>query len=353
MRPSDRTIRSILAVSALSLAALTLAAPPAYAAGADPSSATAAQKKEAMDHFTTGKQAFEAKNYEKAAIELRASLEVVDSPNARLELARALRDGGKLGDAWAEYERVVQDATKLAAKEERYAKTADAATTERTDVEAKLAFVVVTVAHAPADGVLKVGGKTVPPDQWVEPIVAPAGAVDVVLSDASGKELARQTVMATVGQKLPVDLDAQPAPPPAAPAPHDVAAEDKPDNGPPPADTTPPASSSGRAKLRPWAYVAGGVGVAGLATFTIFGLMSNSNYSDLQNSCHPGCPASKSSEIDNGKTYQLVANIGLGVGIVGVAAGATLFVLSLGGKSAPATTGLVVGPSFVGVRGTL
>lgn len=350
MRPSDRTIRSILAVSALSVA--VLASPLASAAGADPSSATPAQKKEAMDHFTAGKQAFEVKNYEKAVAELRASLDVVDSPNARLELARALRDGGKLADAWAEYERVVQDATKMAAKEPRYAKTADAATTERTDVEAKLAFVLVTVAHAPKDAVLKVGGKSVPQDDWDEPIVAPAGACDVVLSDASGKELARQTVMATVGQKLPVDLDAQPAPQ-AAPASTAIAPEDKPDNGPPPADTAPPPSSSGRSSLRPWAYVAGGVGVAGLAAFTVFGLMSNSDYSDLQNSCHPGCPANKSSEIDNGKTYQLIANIGLGVGIVGVAAGATLFVLSLGGKSAPATTGLVVGPSFVGVRGTL
>jgi hypothetical protein len=346
MRPSDRTIRSILAVSALSLAAL--ATPLASAAGADPSTATAAQKKEAMDHFTAGKQAFEEKNYEKAAMELGASLDVVDSPNARLELARTLRGAGRLDEAWTEYERVVQDATKFAAKEPRYSKTADAATTERTDVEAKLAFVVVTVAHAPAGGVLKVGGKTVPPDQWVEPIVAPAGAVDVVLSDASGKELARQTVMATVGQKLPVDLDAQPPPAPAPAAP-----EDKPDSGPPPPDTTPPPAISGRAKLRPWAYVTGGVGIAGLATFTVFGLMSNSNYSDLQGACHPGCPASKSSDIDNGKTYQTVANIGLVVGIVGVAAGATLFVLSLGGESAPASTGLVVGPSFVGLRGTL
>jgi hypothetical protein len=184
--------------------------------------------------------------------------------------------------------------------------------------------------------------------------VAPAGAVDVVVSDASGKELARQTVMATVGQKLPVDLDAQPAAAPALAAPKEVAPEDKPDfSSPPPADTTPPPSSSGRANLRPWAYVAGGLGVAGFATFAVFGLMSNSNYSDLQSACHPGCPASKSSEIDNGKTYQLVANIGLGVGIVGVAAGATLFALSFGGKSTPASTGLVVGPSFIGVRGTL
>lgn len=349
MRPSDRTIRSILAVSALSLFAL--AAPLAYADGADPSTATAAQKKEAMEHFSAGKQAIETKNYEKAVTELRASLDSVNSPNARLELARALRDSGKLAEAWTEYERVVEDATKLAATEERYAKTADAATTERTDVESKLAFVVVTVAHAPADGVLKVGGKSVPPDQWVEPIVAPAGAVDVVLTDASGKELARQTVMATVGQKVPVDLDAQPAP--AAPPPSTaIAADDKPDFGSQPAEAPPPPPSN-RAKLRPYAYIAGGVGVAGLAAFTVFGLMANSAYSDLQNSCPNNvCPQSKASERDSGKTDQLIANIGLGVGIVGVAAGATLFVLSLGGKQGPEATGLVIGPTALGWRGT-
>jgi hypothetical protein len=118
---------------------------------------------------------------------------------------------------------------------------------------------------------------------------------------------------------------------------------------PPPSDKT---------KLRPFAYVAGGVGVAGLATFAIFGLMSNSTFSDLQSACpssHGGCSpsAGKSDEISSGQTQQLVANIGLVAGLVGVAAGATLFILSMPPKSPVANAALVVAPGYLGVKGSL
>jgi hypothetical protein len=329
------------------LAVLMLASSLALADGVAPADATPAQKKVALDHFTTGKAALESKTYDKAITELRASLDAVNSPNARLVLARALRDSGQLGDAWTEYGRVAADATQLAATEPRYSQTADAANTERTEIESKLAFVTVTIAHPPADATLKVGGRSIPAEQWTSPIVATPGAVDVVLSDSKGKEVARQTVAATVGQRTPVALDAQPPPPvvPVAPS-----ADDKPDfsKAPPPPQETP-----GRAKLRPYAYIAGGVGVAGFAVFTIFGLMSNSDFNDLKSNCSNGtCPAGKAGEISDGKTFQTVANVGLGVGIVGIAAGATLFGLSLGGTS-PDSTGLVLTPGYVGVRGSL
>lgn len=332
------------------LAAFTLSVlitVPAAADGVAPGEATAAQKKQAMEHFMAGKAAFEAKNWEKSIAELRSSLEVVNSPNARLELARSLRDSGALGDAWTEYGRVIDDATKLAATEDRYAKTADAATAERSDVESKISFLTITVLHAPDGAQLKVGGRPVPPDQWTKPVISVPGAVDVVLTDATGKELARQTIAATGGQQSSVTLDAQPPPPPTAATP---SPDDKPDfsqAAPPP--VTP---SNGRAYLRPYAYAAGGVGVVGFGLFAAFGILSNSDYNDLKSSCVNGhCPSSKSGEISDGKTYQTVANVGLAVGIVGIAAGGTLFVLSLTGKSD--TTGLVVGPSYIGLRGTL
>jgi hypothetical protein len=335
------------------LAAITmtvLVTLPAAADGVAPGDANAVQKKQAMDHFMAGKAAFEAKNWEKSIAELRASLDVVNSPNARLELARSLRDSGALGDAWSEYGRVIDDATKLAATEDRYAKTADAATAERTEVEGRISFLMITVLHAPDGAVLKVYGRPVPPELWSKPIIAIPGAVDVVLFDSNGKELARQTVAATGGQQSAVTVDAQP---PAPPVPVTPMADDRPDfskQAPPP---PPPSPSTGRTKLRTYSYVAGGVGVVGFGLFTAFGLISNSDYNDLKSSCQNGhCPSSKSSEISNGQTFQTVANVGLAVGIVGIAAGATLFVLSLSpGKSD--TTGLVVGPSYIGLRGSL
>jgi hypothetical protein len=318
--------------------------------------ANADQKKQALDHFGAGKQAMDAKDWERAATELRASLDVVDSPNARLELARALRGADKLADAWAEYGRVIESATKLAAKEDRYARTADAATTERGELEAKLAFVTVAVASAPAEATLKVGGRSIPSDQWVSPIAVPPGAVDVVLSDAGGKELARATVSAAVGQKTSVSIDANAASAAKGTGDTNTGDDNKPGAEEPKAEAPPASAPFDKTKLRPFSYVAGGVGVAGLATFAIFGAMSNSTYNDLKTACPAatgGCPPGQQDKISSGKTQQTVANVGLVLGLVGVAAGATLFVLSLPPKAPVANAAVVVGPGFLGLKGSL
>lgn len=104
--------------------------------------------------------------------------------------------------------------------------------------------------------------------------------------------------------------------------------------------------------MRLGAYVAGGVGVLGLATFAIFGAMASSTYNDLNHACGSGpCPSSKSSEISSGKTDETFANVGLVIGALGVGAGVTLFVLSIP-RGAPATSaGFVVSPGWAGVRG--
>jgi hypothetical protein len=352
MRSVDGILRPLLARCVLGMAVLVPSV--AAAAGVAPNDATAAQKKDATDHFTAGKQALESKNWEKATLELRASLDVVDSPNARLVLARALRDSGSLPDAWTEYGRVIATATKLAVLEARYSQTADAATSERGEIEGKLAFVTVTVAHAPADATLKAGGRTVPTSEWSAPIVVPSGAVDVVLSSADGTELTRQTVAATVGQKTAVALDAQPAPPkpPSGKAATDTDDTDKADEVHNKAVVPPPPPPD--SKLRPYAYIAGGVGLAGFATFAIFGLMDKSTYGDLQNSCPNNvCPPGKATEVDSGKTQQAVANVGLVIGAVGLATGVTLFLLSPSKSSSAPATGLFVGPGYVGLGGSL
>jgi hypothetical protein len=101
------------------------------------------------------------------------------------------------------------------------------------------------------------------------------------------------------------------------------------------------------------AYVAGGIGVVGLATFGIFGLLNSSTYSDLQSSCPNNvCPPGKAEDISNGRTQQTIANVGLIVGAVGLVAGVTLFVLGTPKKKAPEAA-FILGPDGFFVRGAL
>lgn len=343
-------------VAACSLTSVLVASPCVRAAGVSPTDATPAQKKEATDHFMAGKRAMSSHDWAKAATELRTSLQAVDSPNAHLELARVLRESGQLGDAWLEFWHASETATRLASSDDRYAKTAEAATSEREELATKLAFIDVSVAHAPTDMVLNVGGHVVPAEEAGAPVVVPPGPVDVVVTNSAGVELARKTVIAAIAQTTAVSLEAQ-APPPAAVSPStsvpNTPDEEKPvtEEAPPPQPVAPPPAD--RTKLRPYSYVAAGVGVAGLLTFTVLGVMSNSTYNDLKNVCTGGCPPGKQSEIDQGVTEQTVANVGLGVGLAGLAAGVTLFLLSRPPQAPAASTAVVVGPGYFGVRGAL
>jgi hypothetical protein len=342
-----RNRRTRLALAALGCA--LFATPSVGAAGVSPADAAPAKLAEAKERFMAGKNAMHAKAWTRAEAEFRASLDLVDSPNCRLELARTLREEGKSDQAWIEYGRTVEEATKLGGKDDRYANTAEAATSERGEIEGKLALLAVTVAHAPPNATLKVGGRVVPQGEWSAPILVAPGAMDIVVMGSAGQELARTTVSASLGQKTQVAVDAQAAP--RLPEARDRRNDGEPDFG--ASEASAAESQPAAAKLRPYAYIAGGVGVAGLATFAIFGLMNNATYSDLQNACHPGCPTDKHDEIETGRAQQLIANVGLGVGVAGLAAGAALWFLSKPAHGASVGTALVIAPGFVGMRGSL
>jgi hypothetical protein len=79
-------------IAPTALAGTLLVTAPAQAAGVDPATATAAQKAEAMTHFNAGKKAVDAQNWEKATLELRASLDLVDSIKDRLARRTAVKE---------------------------------------------------------------------------------------------------------------------------------------------------------------------------------------------------------------------------------------------------------------------
>ncbi len=323
------------AVAALALAA----ARPAFADGVLPAQASAVQREQAQARFLRAKDLLAKAQYAGALDEFRASHDIVASPNTRLEIARCLQAMGRLVDAYAELGRTAVEAKELRTEDNRYDRALDAATAERAELQPKLGFVALALQNA-ADGTrVVVGGEELRRAAWGEPAPVLAGATEIVVSTPGHADVTRDLDV-PAGTTASITLDAASGATGGA-APDAIASDHA-----APARAGPP--------LRTYAYVAGGVGLAGFATLAIFGALAHSSYDDLQAACGGApCPASKSGEISSGRTQESVANVGLVVGLVGVAAGATLFVLSLRHAQAGPSAALVVGPAWAGVRGTL
>lgn len=333
-------MRARLAAMLLAVSLFSTPTTIALADGVLPDVATPVQREQAQQRFARGKEFLAKKDYEGAIAEFRASHEIVASPNTRLEIARCLRGTGKLVAAYVELGRTAVEAKELLAQDNRYQKAYDAATAERAELEPKLGFVSLNVQNASDATSVTVGGEEIRRAAWGDPAPVAAGATDVVVS-TPGHPPVKRTVTLVAGQKTTLTIDA-------------MAGEPTPAAAPPPAPEPAPAVDTGgsRSSLRPWAYVAGGVGAAGLVTFGIAAIMAKSTYDDLNTACNGGpCPPGKNGEISSGKTQQVVANVGLGVGIVGVAVGATLFVLSMPKSTADSGAALVVTPTGLKLDG--
>lgn len=105
-------------------------------------------------------------------------------------------------------------------------------------------------------------------------------------------------------------------------------------------------------------YVVGGIGVAGLVASGVFFGLRQSAISKLDAACptRTNCPSSLESTASSGRTDTALAFVGLGVGVVGLGAGAALFFLAPSEKKsgdtairlAPAAPLADVGASLIG-----
>lgn len=293
------------------------AALPAFAAGVDPGAATPVQREQAQARFLRGKQLFEAHNFEDALKEFRASHEIIASPNTRLYVARSLRELARPVEAYVEFGRVEVEAREHAREDTRYVRAGDSARQEREALKQKVGFVTVQVEHADASTKLFVGSEEIRRGGWSEPIPAVPGATEVRL-ETDGRAPAAASVTIQAGKTESVSLDVEAGAPTAA-APNAVA---------------PAAEEETTHSLRPFAYVAGGVGVAGLATFGIFALLAKGTHDGLVDRCPDGhCASDPSSDASSGRTQSTIANVGLVVGLLGLGTGAALYLIDAKGGS--------------------
>ncbi|HEY2515227.1 MAG TPA: tetratricopeptide repeat protein [Polyangiaceae bacterium] len=325
-----------LCLFAACLLAATAASVPALASGVDPDAATPLQREQAQSRFGRGRQLFEQKKYREALGEFEGSHDIVASPNARLYIAHCRRELGELVAAYEEFGRAATEARERATGDPRYLKTAEAAERERDALAPKLGFVTITVEHATADTKLTIAGEEIKSAAWSEAAPVLPGTTEI-LAQTPGRPPGRTTATVSAGERKRVTVDA------GLPAPVAAAPEPAPAPPPPPEGPTQPT--------RTIAYLSGGIGVIGFATFAVFGMMAKSTYDGLQRECSGPCTSDHSGEIHSGETQQTVANVGLVVGAVGAVAGVTLFLVSRPAKREAPAAALQVGPSWVGVRG--
>ena len=333
-------------LAALAIGLMTVSsASRALAEGASLDAASKEQNLAAQKAFEAADVLYDAKHFAEALAAFRASHDVVKSPNTRLMIARSLRELGRLGEAYAEAKAALAEAEAVSERHSRYAETAKAAREDLKGLEARVGFLKVDLGKvADTEGLsAKIGERSFDAMALGNPVAVTPGSTPIVVT--VGDKTFRREVSVEPGSTQTVSVDFAPA--------RSMDSGDKAETMPPePAPKTPenavhvgPDSS-----MRTWAYVAGGVGAAGFLTFGVFGLLNNSSFSGLEEDCPNGrCPPGRNDDIDAGRRYQLIANVGLGVGIVGLAAGTTLFLLGSSGSERPQTA-LRIAPGAVSVE---
>ena len=121
--------------------------------------------------------------------------------------------------------------------------------------------------------------------------------------------------------------------------------------GQPQTKETPATATEGLSTVRLGAYIGLGVGVVGVALGTVFLLRNRSKRNDADALCPQGvCPPSVKTQVrsldSSAGGAATLAWVGYGVGIAGLGAGATLFVLSMRAKKKTETAGVTIQPWF-------
>lgn len=288
----------------------------------------------AQQRFLRGLSAFDGRQFAVALDEFRGSYALRASPNSRLYIARALRELQRLPEAVTEYETCVQEAREHANTDARYRETQRAAEQELSTIVGRVGRVQITLVNAPRQVGVRIGPHLIPSAGLSLPIAVEPGAVSIT-AEAVGVSPVAQSATVNAGAVVPVTLTFA------------ADAQQRQDEQLGSSGGAAPSSNSmgigawvarGRSPLRAVMFASWGVGVAGMVTFAATGAVASSTYAGLQMRCgNARCPASEQGAVDSGRAMQTIANVSLGVGIVGLVAGTTLLFVGPRTERAPAT----------------
>jgi len=202
--------RALRAVTrALSLALLSaplLSVAPAFAAGKTVDEATADEKKEAGNLYTTAMADFDRSAFDPALKGFRESYARVKSPNSHFMIARTLARLGRNAEAFDELTAVISEAEALGG---RYADTVHAAYAKMEEIRPRVAFVTVSVANAPKNTKVLVNDEPLDPARLGKPVPVLPGPTKVTVVTPTGERFARSATI-EAGSSANVAIDVGP-----------------------------------------------------------------------------------------------------------------------------------------------
>jgi tetratricopeptide (TPR) repeat protein len=288
--------------------------------------------------FEEGKRLYDSKQYSESCPKFAESQRLDPAPGTLLNLANCYEKLGLTSSAWATW-LAAADAARAAAQREReqFARGRAAA------LESRLAKLRVRVATGAATTNLEVkrDGQILGEATWGVPIPIDPGE-HVIEASAAGYVTFRNTYViqdeaGTVDVTVPA-LTPEPsagtasaaAPGPSAvapqPPPQNTAASPLPNSG---VSREPSRTDSTRSPHRTAAYIAGGVGVAGVLASTAFGAAAYVKNQSSMAACGDASACdTRYQQREDALKYARFANISFGIGMVGLATSLVLFAIA-------------------------
>ena len=291
--------------------------------------------------FDEGRSLLRENRYAEACPKLAESQALEPAPGTLLNLAVCHEGEGKLATAWGEFTQVLSEAKRDGRNDRK-----EIAEEHLHALESRVPKLTVDVPFGSRVNGLEVWlkGLALRPSSWNVQIPVNPGELEIMAKAPGRREYVAQVQCAEgtpCGVTIPVlaELPKPPSRPPVAKPvvqrrvlPQPVA---EPDTG-----------------RRDAAYVAAGVGIVALGVGTFFGLRAKSQWNDANDHCPDNvCDSQGSSLSHDALTSARVADVGIGLGVVGL--GVAGYLVLTGPSSSETRGGVAITPARARVSATM
>jgi len=314
-----RTLRRGAACSGLALLGLLTAPSPAQAQDATPAPSAEALK-HAREQFGQALALQTAGDWTGALTLLKEVAAVKSTPQVRFNMALCEERLGKLVAALGDYELAAADA-----RAEKADQVAEEVERRLEALRQRIPKITVNRGSGAEAAIVSLDGVSLGDQVIGTPMPTDPGP-HTVEARSPGFKPFRQSLRLAEQQSEVLEIVLEPEPPP-----------------PPEARRVPPPAQRGRSRV--YGYVAGGIGVASLATAGVFWGLRAGKINQLDKVCPDRrcMSTAQQADIDDGKLYTTIANVTVAVGAVALATGVVL-VLTSGPSSSEAKVALAPAP---------